>query len=133
MAPTETSLGPFDVLVSRNLPPTELFIVALLALVCVAASAIAFEAIAALMSISPRRNLLSRFRNPDAGMPEPGEVRVTILIPACNDSILGSAGRDRLRNCCAQPRAPADADHGSCCRSVDLVPILVDRGINLRP
>jgi len=84
-APTEATLGPFDLLVSRNLPPTELFIVALLALVGVAASAIAFEAIAAMMSISPRRNLLSRYRNPDAGMPEPGEVRITILVPAHNE------------------------------------------------
>lgn len=83
--PVTADLGPFNPLVSRNLPPEQLVIIAILALVMVAAFAVAFEVVAALMSISPRRKILSSYREPAGGMPADGAVRITILVPAHNE------------------------------------------------
>lgn len=84
-APVETQVGPFTVLVSSNLPPVQLFVVAVLALVGVAACAVLFETIAALLSVNPRRQLLSSYRNGDGQVVGSSDVRVTILVPAHNE------------------------------------------------
>ena len=84
-APTTIQVGPFDPLVSTNRPPGELILIALLTLIGVAASAVAFETIAALMSISPRRGLLGSYRGPLPGERMADAVRVTVLVPAHNE------------------------------------------------
>ena len=84
-SPTVVQFGPFEMLVSRSLPPMELIAIAVLALIAVAGAAISFELIAALLSVNPKRTLLSSYREPAEGMSPDGEVRVTILVPAHNE------------------------------------------------
>jgi biofilm PGA synthesis N-glycosyltransferase PgaC len=86
IAPHERPVGPFNPLVSQELPPVNLVLTALLAMFFIAAAAVTFEVLAALMSISPRREVLSSYR-PTLRMTslEPGHVRVTVLIPAHNE------------------------------------------------
>ncbi len=82
-APVEVAIGPFSPLVSQELPPVDLVLTALLGILVVAFAAVTFEVVAAMMSVSPRRRLLSSHR-PASGvrsLPE-GQVRVTVLIPA---------------------------------------------------
>lgn len=82
---SEVAIGPFQFLVARNIPPADLVLLAVFALVGVAGAATAFEVIAAMMTISPRRRLLSSYRDP-LPPPEIGDpVRVTILVPAHNE------------------------------------------------
>jgi len=84
--PTETTVGPFTPLVSQELPPVALVGIALLAMVAIAAAAVTFEVVAALMSISPRRQILGSYRPSLRNTPiEEGHVRVTVLIPAHNE------------------------------------------------
>lgn len=83
--PSQQQLGPFEILVSSDVPPTQLLILCGMALIGVAATAIAFEAIAALMAVSPRRQVLGDFRNGDNTSPSARGVRVTILVPAHNE------------------------------------------------
>ncbi|MDP1877615.1 MAG: glycosyltransferase family 2 protein [Actinomycetota bacterium] len=85
-APQYVQVGPFTLLVSQDLPPTELVILSVLGIIVVAVFAVAFEAIAALMTVSPRRQRLSAYRPAtrppgDSG----GQVRVTCLVPAHNE------------------------------------------------
>ena len=81
--PVAVAVGPFNPLVSQELPPAELVVVALLGMVAVAVAAVTFEMVAALMSVSPRRRLLSSHRPEQAHSSLPdGQVRVTVLIPA---------------------------------------------------
>ena len=85
LPPEYVQVGPFTLLVSRDLPPDRLVLLSLIGIVVVAICAVTFEVIAALMSVSPRRQLLSSFRaevNRDA---TDGQVRVTCLIPAHNE------------------------------------------------
>lgn len=84
--PHELAIGPVTVLVSDAGPPTPVLVAAVLALVAIAFGALAFEGIAALLAIDPRRRLLGsyrRVRGADAG--QPGPVRVTVVIPAHNE------------------------------------------------
>ena len=84
--PHEVSIGRYDTLVSGELPPLNLVLTALLGMVAIAAAAVTFEVIAALMSISPRRQVLTAYRPPLRNTPiESGQVRVTVLIPAHNE------------------------------------------------
>lgn len=83
--PQYVDVGPFTLLVSRDLPPAELVALSLGGIVVVAVFAIAFEAIAAIMTISPRRRLLSSFRPGVSRSATDGRVRVTCLIPAHNE------------------------------------------------
>ncbi len=84
--PVTVAVGPFNPLVSSELPPPDLVVVALLGIVAVAAAAVTFEVVAALMSVSPRRRLLGSHRPvPDGTALPDGQVRVTVLIPAHNE------------------------------------------------
>jgi cellulose synthase/poly-beta-1,6-N-acetylglucosamine synthase-like glycosyltransferase len=96
VAPAEKTIGTWTFLVSQELPPANLVLVSLLSMLGVAAAAVTFEVVAALMSISPRRRQLERRRA--GGTPQletgstlrntpipDGQVRVTVLIPAHNE------------------------------------------------
>jgi cellulose synthase/poly-beta-1,6-N-acetylglucosamine synthase-like glycosyltransferase len=83
--PVEVTIGPFTTLVSMELPPANLVLTAIIGMVAIAAAAITFETIAALMSISPRRRLLTSYRPALSHPPTTGAVRVTALVPAHNE------------------------------------------------
>jgi biofilm PGA synthesis N-glycosyltransferase PgaC len=90
--PIEASVGPFTVLVSQEVPPADLVLASILAIVAIAAVAVTFEVIAALMSVSPRRRTLAAKREavePSTTLRNTpiaaGQVRVTVLIPAHNE------------------------------------------------
>jgi len=86
LPPQERTVGSREILVSQQLPPKGLVVVALCAIAVIAIAAITFEVIAALMSISPRRRLLSQLRGQDLMTAEIGKrVRVTVLVPAHNE------------------------------------------------
>ena len=86
LPPEVRTVGGREILVSHQLPPSGLFIVALCAIGAIAIAAVSFEVIAALMSVSPRRKLLSELRGEDVMSAEPGKrVRVTVLVPAHNE------------------------------------------------
>jgi cellulose synthase/poly-beta-1,6-N-acetylglucosamine synthase-like glycosyltransferase len=92
--PEEVQVGPFTVLVSQELPPAQLVLLSALGIVIVAIVAVSFEVIAALMSVSPRREVLESFRASPEGIPrelrntpmDTEQVRVTVLIPAHNEA-----------------------------------------------
>ncbi len=83
--PKEVTIGPFTMLVSAELPPANLVLTAVLGMIGVAAAALIFEVLAAMLSINPRRRMLSSFRPQISTSDEPGSVRVTALIPAHNE------------------------------------------------
>jgi cellulose synthase/poly-beta-1,6-N-acetylglucosamine synthase-like glycosyltransferase len=72
-----------EILISPERPPAELIAFALIAMIVIAVCAVSFEIVAALMSISPRRDRLSALRSPrDITVPEGRRARVTVLVPA---------------------------------------------------
>ncbi len=80
---TEHTVGGREILVSQQLPPRGLVLFALCAIVVIAITAIAFEVISALMSVSPRRRILAQLRGQDLTTAKAGDrVRVTVLVPA---------------------------------------------------
>ncbi len=83
--PDEVTIGPYTTLVSMEFPPTKLILVAVFGIIIIAATAIVFETIAALMSISPRRRLLTSYRADVSRAATDGKVRVTALVPAHNE------------------------------------------------
>lgn len=83
--PEPVTIGPFTVLVAFDLPPADLVFTAVLAMVAIAAAAISFEAIAALLSISPKRRVLATLRESRKQQAITGPVRITILVPAHNE------------------------------------------------
>lgn len=86
VAPTEVTIGGWGLLVSEALPPAQLVLTAILAMVGVAVFAVSFEVIAALMAISPRRRMLSARRARRLTPMEPNaKVRITVLVPAHNE------------------------------------------------
>jgi len=78
-------IGGWQVLVSDERPPPDLILISLLGMILIALCAIAFEAIAALMSISPRRRYLAYQRATRELAPQGGRARVTVLVPAHNE------------------------------------------------
>ncbi|NQU37430.1 MAG: glycosyltransferase family 2 protein [Actinobacteria bacterium] len=80
----QVEVGPFTVSVSAEVPPTSLIFIAVATLVGVASCAFAFEAIAALLIVSPKRDLLASYR-PQFDETEPGPLRLTVLMPAHNE------------------------------------------------
>lgn len=79
-------VGSWNAMVSQELPPTNLILSAMLAMVGIAAAAVTFEVVAALMSVSPRRAALSAHRPRTRTAAQPGAaVRVTVVIPAHNE------------------------------------------------
>ena len=86
VTPREMFIGSWEVLVSGERPPLNLVLLALLGIALIAFTALSFEIIAALMTISPRRRYLETLRSAGMSRPEPGSrVRVTVLIPAHNE------------------------------------------------
>lgn len=85
--PQNASVGPFEFLVADALPPGGLIAVALMALVAVAGTAIAFETIASLLSVNPKRDMLAGLRPGTSASADGVEegIRVTILVPAHNE------------------------------------------------
>ena len=101
--PTTMTIGSFSILVSTELPPDKLVLTAVLGMIGVAAAAVTFEAIAALMSINPRRRLLSSYRPTISRAAESTGVRVTALVPAHNEEFSLPATLTALRQ---QTRPP---------------------------
>ena len=82
-APAITLVPGTEILISPERPPAALIAFALIAMIVIAVCAVSFEIVAALMSISPRRDRLSALRSPrDITEPEGRRARVTVLIPA---------------------------------------------------
>nr|MCH9815234.1 glycosyltransferase family 2 protein [Actinomycetes bacterium] len=71
-----------NLLVSNELPPSTLFLVALVSLVIVAGTALALETIAALLSVNPRRAVLNEYRQTQTDTSAGATVRLTVLVPA---------------------------------------------------
>jgi biofilm PGA synthesis N-glycosyltransferase PgaC len=83
----QVTLGPFEFDVSTTVPSREIFAAALLAIVVIAAVAVVMETIAALLSVNPRRQLLSWYRPyVPAGRAE--HYTITVLVPAHNEEAL---------------------------------------------
>lgn len=86
LTPTQSQFAGIRFFVSRELPPRALVLFAIVAIVLVAFCAVSFEALAAFMSISPKRRILTSLRsNLDFLIAIPTQVRVTVLIPAHNE------------------------------------------------
>ena len=82
----EWFVGSWGFLVSGERPPSTLVIVALLGIAIIGCTAVAFEVITSLMTISPRRRYLETLRYAGAATPAPGtRVRVTVVVPAHNE------------------------------------------------
>lgn len=79
----EWFIGSWGVLVSGERPPEQLVAYALFGMAIIAFTAVTFEVITALMTISPRRRYLETLRDAGRLLPQPGHrVRVTVVIPA---------------------------------------------------
>lgn len=104
-APTESfTLGPLTFLTSAELPPIAVIVMAVGSIAVVGLLALGFEISATLLTVNPRRNLLSRWRTQEsAGVVEPSPVRVTCLIPAHNEEASLPA---TLASLAAQTRPP---------------------------
>ena len=102
--PIDAMVGPFMVRYSTDLPPRQLVALALLGIGGIALLAVAFETIAALMSINPRRRRLMDLsgRSVTRRMLDPS-VRVTVLIPAHNEQ---EALPETLASLAEQERVP---------------------------
>ena len=82
----EWFIGTWGVVVSGERPPGQLVLLALIGIALIGLTAVAFEIITSLMTISPRRRYLEALRYAGAAMPLPGaRVRVTVLVPAHNE------------------------------------------------
>lgn len=86
MPTQEWFIGSWGLIVSGERPPAQLVLLALLGIALIGFTAVAFEVITALMTISPRRRYLETLRYAGAPLPEPGRrVRVTVVVPAHNE------------------------------------------------
>lgn len=82
----EWFIGSWGIVVSAERPPGQLITIALLGIAIIGLTAVTFEIITSLMTISPRRRYLGTLRYAGAAMPLPGtKVRVTVLVPAHNE------------------------------------------------
>ena len=100
--PDGLSRGPLGTFIGHATPSRTLVLAALLAIVGIAALAVLFESVAALMSVNPRRRVLSAHRG-HLRAAEAGPVRVTVLIPAHNEE---HRLPDALASLAAQTRVP---------------------------
>ncbi len=98
----QVTLGPFTLSVSAEVPPTTLIVISVATLVGVASCAFAFEAIAALLTVSPKRDLLASYRE-QFEFTEPGPLRLTIVVPAHNEEASLPGTLDALKK---QTRPP---------------------------
>ena len=83
--PTWVDFLGFNLLVSSELPASRLFPLALVSLVIVAGTALALETIAALLSVNPRRAVLTEYRQSQTDIVAGSKVRLTVLVPAHNE------------------------------------------------
>ena len=84
----EWFIGSWGLIVSGERPPAPLVLLALLGIAIIGFTAVTFEVITALMTISPRRRYLETLRHAGAPVPEPGRrVRVTVIVPAHNEEV----------------------------------------------
>ena len=82
----EWFIGSWGLVVSGERPPTQLVLLALMGIAIIGFTAVAFEVVTALMTISPRRRYLETLRYAGAALPQPGRrVRVTVVVPAHNE------------------------------------------------
>lgn len=82
----EWFIGSWSLVVSAERPPDQLVMIAIVGVALIGFTAVAFEVITALMTISPRRRYLESLRYAGAALPPPGQrVRVTVLVPAHNE------------------------------------------------
>lgn len=84
----EWFIGSWGFLVSGERPPGQLVMIALLGIAIIGFTAVAFEIVTSLMTISPRRRYLESLRR--AGLPMPlhsPSVRVTVVVPAHNEEV----------------------------------------------
>lgn len=100
--PQRIDVGFAEPLVSVNFPPLQFIGLAALTMLMIAVVAVAFEVIAALLSVNPRRAHLSANR-PALRSGQQGRVRVTMLIPAHNEE---ATLPDTLAALQEQTRAP---------------------------
>lgn len=95
----EWFIGSWGLVVSGERPPQQLVMIALLGVAIIGLTAVLFEAITSLMTISPRRLYLESLRYAGAVAPAPGSrARVTVIVPAHNEeaalpTTLGALGR----------------------------------------
>lgn len=99
----ELLIGSYTTLVSLEVPTARLVVVSLVGIAVIALMAIMFEMVAGISSISPRRRLLTMYREQDSPAPVDGPVRVTVLVPAHNEEVSLPATLAALN---AQSRAP---------------------------
>lgn len=86
--PTQTNIGDWQIWISNAVPPNELIYSSLFAIAAIAAAAVTFEVIAALLSVSPTRSVLAKYRPTTRTKAIPGaSVRVTVLVPAHNEEM----------------------------------------------
>ncbi len=78
------TIGPFELLLSNAVPPVQMVAMSLLVMVVLAAVTVALEAIAAVMPVNPRRQLLSSYR-PRVTTSTEEPLRITVLVPAHNE------------------------------------------------
>lgn len=102
-AGSELEIGPYSTVVSFEVPTANLVVVSLVGILSIALTAITFEMAAGISSISPRRRLLTTYREGRPLVSVDGSVRVTVLIPAHNEQVSLPVTLDALA---AQTRAP---------------------------
>ena len=81
----EWFIGSWGFLVSGERPPGDLVMLALVGVAIIGLTAVTFEVIASLMTITPRRRYLETLRGAGAVPPGEGRVRVTVIVPAHNE------------------------------------------------
>ena len=80
--------GPFTLLISLDMPPMDVVLLSLLGIAVIACCAVAFEVIAALMTVSPRRGRLASLRFDSVlSIVQPTRIQVTVLIPAHDEEV----------------------------------------------
>ncbi len=82
-APQVVTIAGRSVLISRSAPAPNVVVTALIAIAVIAACCVALEAIAAFLSVNPRRTRIQHLRQRPGGLTAPGERAViTVVIPA---------------------------------------------------
>lgn len=82
--PSRIKVGPLEPLVALDVPPLELTLLAVSAMLIIGLSAVLVEVVATFMTITPRRDVLSAPRE-ESWQGELGPVSVTVVVPAHNE------------------------------------------------
>ncbi len=100
---SEVTVGQYKTLVSLEVPTPKLVLLGALGIVLIAMTAVAFEMTTALLSVNPRYQLLTKYREGQSPQPNDNPVRVTVVIPAHNEEVSLPATLGGVR---AQSRQP---------------------------